>query len=62
MLNKTLVEDVFLIIEKRRCRVLAYYSTKKQAESVFKEIIQAYEKGDKKYEMPKDENETIKIF
>ena len=43
-------------------RVFACYSTKKQAERAFKEIIQSYRNGDKEYKIPKDENETIKIF
>ena len=62
MINKTLVEDVYLIIERRMGRVFACYSTKKQAERAFKEIIQSYRNGDKEYKIPKDENETIKIF
>ena len=43
-------------------RVFACYSTKKQVERAFKEIIQSYRNGDKEYKIPKDENETIKIF
>ena len=62
LINKTLVEDVYLIIEGRTRRTFACYSTKKQAERVFKEIIQSYRNGDKEYEIPKDENEIIKIF
>ena len=62
LINKTLVEDVYLIIEGRRRRTFSCSSTKKQAERVFKEIIQSYRNGDKEYEIPKDENEIIIIF
>lgn len=60
-MGKDLIDDVYFIAERNRYCILGYYSTEKQVKSIFEELIKSYEKGNKKYEMPKDKNRTIEM-
>lgn len=62
LLGKDMTKKVYTIVVRNRFLNLGTFSSKEKAKEVLKNIVQAYEKGTKKYEIPQDENAELILF
>ena len=62
LVGKDLTRYVYTIIEKNRLENFGTFLSKEQAQKVLQDIIKKYEKGDKKYQIPKDKNVEITLI
>lgn len=62
LMEKNMTKQVYTIIERKRLDNFGTFSSKDKAKEVLQNIIQAYENGNKKYEIPQDENTDLVLF
>lgn len=61
-MEKNMTKQVYTIIARKRLDNFGTFSSKDKAKEVLQNIIQAYENGNKKYEIPQDENAELVLF
>lgn len=62
LMEKNMTKQVYMFIERKTHENFGTFLSKDKAKEVLQKIIQAHEKGNKKYEIPQDEKTDLVLF